>query len=230
MYKYGDNSTKLISSYLSHRSQFVMVNGQMSDILWMKYGVPQGSNLGPFLFNLYTQELGAVVSENCSHNCVQNHNGDLFDQDCDMCGILITFADDATIILKTRRDEWKETSDKLDTLFSRFKLFLRSNSLQLNINKTQLLRVTLRQQLVSNKGEKVLLEVVDKDNNKIAPKPLAKILGLTVNNNLIWSSHLEKGKDSIIPKCKKNDRSLKVCGRRLCLTYKEKACRSSYYV
>ena len=48
--------------------------------------------------------------------------------------------------------------------------------------------------MVANGGEKILLQAVDKDNKRIAPKKSAKILGLTVNNNLLWSSHLEVAK------------------------------------
>ena len=55
---------------------------------------------------------------------------------------------------------------------------------------------------MANKGENILLEARDKDDKQIAPKPSAKILGITVSNNLLWSHHLDKGKEAIIPKCK----------------------------
>ena len=41
MYKFGTTTTKLITSYLSHRYQYVKVNGQASEIIWIKQGVPQ---------------------------------------------------------------------------------------------------------------------------------------------------------------------------------------------
>ena len=91
---------------------------------------------------------------------------------------------------------------RLDQLLNRLKTFLKSNCLQLNIDKTQLLRVTPRQKLVANGGEGILLQAMDKDNNRIKPSNTAKILGLSVNNNFLWTSHLEYGKDAIVPKCK----------------------------
>ena len=129
LYEYDNKATDLIVSYLSHRSQYVEVDGQNSEIIWIKHGVPQRSNLGPFLFDIYTQELGAVINENCEHNIVQNINGDLFDQNCDKCGISITFTDDASIVLKTIRGDCIETSKRLDHLLTELKSFLRSNSL-----------------------------------------------------------------------------------------------------
>ena len=84
LYKFGNGVLKLMESYLSNRSQFVDVNGMHSNIIWNRYGVPQGSNLGPFLFNLYSQELGSVTSENCTHR-QNNENNDLFGHNCKDC-------------------------------------------------------------------------------------------------------------------------------------------------
>lgn len=61
--KYGldENSVKLIKSFLSDRTQCVKVNGKISDIIDVLCGVPQGSLLGPILFDLYVNFFSEIV-------------------------------------------------------------------------------------------------------------------------------------------------------------------------
>ena len=48
-------------SYLDGRTQCVTVDGILSELNELMYGVPQGSVLGPITFCIYTIPLGAIL-------------------------------------------------------------------------------------------------------------------------------------------------------------------------
>ena len=52
-YGFEDSATPLISDYLSKRYQRVKIGSVFSSYLEILRGVPQGSILGPFLFNIF---------------------------------------------------------------------------------------------------------------------------------------------------------------------------------
>ena len=71
--KFGvvDKALKWFTSYLADRSQYVAVNGGISSIFPLKYGVPQSSCLGPILFTIYTSKLFEILS--CILHLTQTH-------------------------------------------------------------------------------------------------------------------------------------------------------------
>ncbi|PIK56598.1 reverse transcriptase-like protein [Apostichopus japonicus] len=65
----GINGTALnwFRSYLTNRSQSVNIHGTRSSSCVLKYGVPQGSVLGPLLFLTYVLPLGELIDSHSIH-------------------------------------------------------------------------------------------------------------------------------------------------------------------
>ena len=78
--EYGVSSSPLniISSYLKHRTQRIKINDCFSTRSIIEYGVPQGSILGPLLFNINMIDL----FYECEENDIANYADDTTPYSC----------------------------------------------------------------------------------------------------------------------------------------------------
>ena len=100
-------------SYLSHRKQFVSLNGSNSNFHSIKCGVPQGSLLGPLLFILY-------INDFCRSSNVMS---------------FILFADDTTLFYS--HHDPIQLVNIINSELQKLTQWIRANRLSLNLQKTK---------------------------------------------------------------------------------------------
>ena len=125
MYGIRGCSLEWFRSYFMNRKQVCAINGKLSEEKQINCGVPQGSNLGPFLFLLYINDLP---------NCLETTNARLF-------------ADDTNLLatgLNTVEVEAKLNHDLLNV-----DQWLKANRLTLNEGKTEFMIIDSRQRVPS---------------------------------------------------------------------------------
>ena len=129
--RYGvhDSALAWFKSYISDRSQSVIINDKVSSKLPLNFGVPQGSKLGPILFNSYI----APVSEVAQRNQVEDQK----------------YADDEQLILsfKPTLKSQEDAVQKMEECIVDIRHFLHDNKLCNNGDKTELLLIGAPQQL-----------------------------------------------------------------------------------
>jgi hypothetical protein len=120
---YGISGTALawFDSYLSGRTQAVLVNDQTSKSVPLSFGVPQGSVLGPILFIMYTKPISALI---------QTHS---------VSGQ--SFADDTQLQDSCASDQIHATIQTMQSCISDVKSWMTNNKLKLNDDKTEALLI-----------------------------------------------------------------------------------------
>ena len=114
---YGNRgaANNCFKSYLSNRKQFVIINGVNSDLQSMKFGVPQGSVLGPLLFLIYTNDLHSTIKFWRTRH----------------------FADDTNLLIKNK--SLKQLKKQLNVDLYKLVTWFKSNKISLNVRKTEML-------------------------------------------------------------------------------------------
>jgi hypothetical protein len=166
--KWYNVNSKLIQSFLNERSQFVSVNcscsEKRSETHFTSLGVPQGACSSCLYFSILINDLPKVL-KHCK---------------------LLMFADDTTLVIIGTPSELNELVRKLVEDLESISDWLKYSRLTLNYDKIYIMLV--RKQSLR---DKITLPIIKVNGHALQLVNSVKILGLHINHNLDWASHMK---------------------------------------
>lgn len=156
---------KILQSYLTGRSFQVFISGTLSEVFMILAGVPQGSILGPILFNLFTSDLPALPGD----------------------GTLSLFADDTALMFKGR--VIRALTAKLQTGLNMLAEYFVNWKIKINATKTQTIIFPHSQSRRLIPADDIKIQL---GGNLIEWSKEVVYLGLTLDSKLIFKAHVDK--------------------------------------
>ena len=154
-------------SYLSNRKQFTQIDDKKSSELPVYFGVPQGSILGPVLFNLYVNDLSDCFSSSS-----------------------IQYADDTTIYESAKPKNIDCIVTNINTSLHNINEWSTTNCLAINQGKTKFMLLGTSQLLQRHEN---LLNVVKLQlgDSTVEETKCTKLLGVEFDSHLKWNDHVK---------------------------------------
>ena len=172
-YSFGirGDALRWFKSYLQDRTQTVQIGSSTSEPVTLKYGVPQGSVLGPILFTMYTTPLGYII---------RNHNQD-FHLYADDTQLYISFKPCDSISRQT-------AISQIEACIKDIKTWMTNNLLKLNDDKTELIIVTTSE--TTSRQEDIVINIGDSPIAPIMEPP--RNLGVLFDSTCCLNDHVNK--------------------------------------
>ena len=184
LYGFKDEALCWFESYLKERFQCVQVESAFSPFLQVKWGVPQGSILGPLLFLIFINELPALV---------ETADNVLEEEPKEDKSTIVVFADDNTPINSEKDPETlqRKLQSEADLITNWFGI----NKMIVSGDKTKLVVVGTHANRESKLKNKTLC--LNVDGHPTSESDSEKLLGIIINKFGTWRNHLHGDEENI---------------------------------
>ena len=159
----SDSALSWFESYLSDRQQTTRVGPSVSTALTVTHGVPQGSILGPVLFNLYLNDLPEVIEET----------------------EIDSYVDDTKLYLSISLKDIQVGLSYISEDLKRVAEWCCSNSLLINPKKTKLIPFGVPQNL--HRLPDISVEFM---GQQLKPVASCKDVGILLDSGLTFNEHV----------------------------------------
>lgn len=170
-WKFGPKIINFIYAFLTKRKIRTKVNKVFSSIKPLHNGIPQGSPLSVILFQIATNKLNKIISNNRFFKHV-------------------IYADDLYILSKHSNNV--NLQDEIDNLFVSLNNWCNLTGAKISIPKTKCLHIC-KKKLCNNNN--IVIQ-----GNQIEFVDTLKILGVLFNRSFSWSSHIDNLKKALQPR------------------------------
>ena len=158
-------------SYLSHRTQSVVVSDESFHPFPLSCGIQQGSVLGPILFTLYTLPLGDIIRRYGVYFHLYAEDTKLY------------------IFFKPTRSVFIASKSLLHQCVAGIRMWMRQNFLKLNSDKTEVILIGIWQHLAKLQDFQAELSLTMGDTS-VLPVDKARNLGVIFDSNLNLEAHI----------------------------------------
>ena len=173
-FAFAGSALKWFRSYPQDRFQQVKIGSSLSNLFELKFGIPQGSVLGPLLFSLYTTPLGQVIRK---YTGVKYH----------------FYADDTQLFIHLSPDDSPKSFDRLKSCLNDIQVWMSENKLKLNPDKTEFIVFGAkdRYKWLSDSFSVNIL------GNRLSPTNVVRNLGVLFDAKFCFTNHV----NSVVKSC-----------------------------
>ena len=153
-------------NYLMEHQQFVKIDDKSSNILVSKFGIPQGSILGPLFFNIYVGDLQSSIQ----------------------CPSYL-YADDTTLISHSKPQELNDSVSKMNCIVAHLSSYSAYSHLALNSSKTKWMLLSTQQMSQVHSLQDYATDI---RCNGVSLERVTKykLLRVTFDQHMTWNEHI----------------------------------------